>query len=340
MYNSGKGKYIVISLRSVWPRLWPQDIARWALGALLLAHFGVMVAARAADQRLILTDGTDQLVRSYEIIGDRVRYLSAERMDWEEIPRELIDWPATEAAQRAAEQAAEEARAKAVQVQPRVIAPGVLMPDREGIYVFTSASLTKLNQAQAIIENDKKRSLLSMITPVPIVKGKAHILLPGKQAQAAVRGSPSAVYIMLSPAAPDAATGAKPSDSNGGKSAQSRGAAKPSAAQQAQSSANGGNLFALVRLRAKGNERQVGEISFSPLGGAMNESRDLIAASFELAFPAQTNADGDSLSVVWKLVPQAPLAPGEYAVIEFVDHQRQNLFVWDFRVTAASEPRQ
>src|SRR5262252_5547020 len=37
-------------------------------------------------KKLVLRDGTFQLVRGYQRNGDRVRYLSAERGDWEEIP--------------------------------------------------------------------------------------------------------------------------------------------------------------------------------------------------------------------------------------------------------------
>src|SRR3989454_4586945 len=46
-------------------------------------------------KKLVLKDGTFQLVRGYSRNGERVRYLSAERGDWEEIPAAMVDWDAT-----------------------------------------------------------------------------------------------------------------------------------------------------------------------------------------------------------------------------------------------------
>src|SRR5277367_7105759 len=55
------------------------------------------LAQAAPNQRLVLKDGTYQVVTKYQKVGDRVRYFSAERGQWEELPANLVDWAATEA---------------------------------------------------------------------------------------------------------------------------------------------------------------------------------------------------------------------------------------------------
>src|ERR1039457_6392386 len=85
-------------------------------------------------RRLILKDGSYQSVTKYEIHGERVRYFSAERGEWEEAPKALIDWQAPDKF--------EHARA------PRA-PPGLPLPDEGGIFLLdTYQNLPQLSELQ------------------------------------------------------------------------------------------------------------------------------------------------------------------------------------------------
>ena len=98
------------------------------------------VPAPIQAHRLILKDGSYQSITKYEIHGDRVRYFSAERGEWEEVPNSLIDWDATAKFEqgrlqgKVAPEAVEldkelEAERKAEQARSPQVAPGLRLPD-------------------------------------------------------------------------------------------------------------------------------------------------------------------------------------------------------------------
>ena len=64
------------------------------------SHAGAAEPGLPTGKKLMLKDGSFQLVREYEVDGDRVRYFSIDQRDWEEIPASLVDWDATKKSRR------------------------------------------------------------------------------------------------------------------------------------------------------------------------------------------------------------------------------------------------
>src|SRR5579862_2775228 len=100
-------------------------------------------AVLRANEKLCLKDGSYQIVSSYEVRGDRVRYFSVERGEWEEVPASLVDFDATKRAMddsKAAEKKQVE-EAKEVEKerfykppdQGMEVAPGIRLPGDDGI---------------------------------------------------------------------------------------------------------------------------------------------------------------------------------------------------------------
>ena len=76
-------------------------MARWIkrislLAATLIALACTPVWSQQNAKRLIMKDGSYQSATKWEVVGQRVRYYSAERYDWEEVPKDFVDWPATD----------------------------------------------------------------------------------------------------------------------------------------------------------------------------------------------------------------------------------------------------
>lgn len=148
--------------------------------ALLLFTF----AASAAD-RLYLKDGTYQLTNQYEVKIDRVRYFSTERGEWEEIPLELVDLDRTkgEVAARKAQiesdsKAEAEERAAERASQKQVAS----LPSTPGVFYIHGDLIEPIKVAESKIVNNKKRSVLKALSPIPLVPGKSTLELDGDHA--------------------------------------------------------------------------------------------------------------------------------------------------------------
>jgi len=272
------------------------------------SHAGVHALPRG--KKLILKDGSFQLARSYERNGERVRYYSVERGDWEEIPAAMVDWDATAKAETA-EQSEEDALAKKIHSQEQArkmetvmdvdaslqVAPGVFLPPGEGMFVIDGKSVVLLEQVGSQVKTDKKQFLKQVLSPIPIVPSKQNVEIPGTRAKVRVSNAQIEFYLREAPPDPDRTTPIVKSSRPG----------------------ESGPEVELVRATVKGNRRQLESIK-SLFGQEMDEKRATISIQrWEVA------------PTVFRFTVSEPIPPGEYALTEILP-DGMNLFVWDFGV--------
>jgi hypothetical protein len=270
-------------------------------------------ASLPRGKKLVLTDGSFQLVRNYEKTGDRVRYFSVERGAWEEIPAALVDWDATKKAEAADEKTTaemlekvriQEAAAKAetpVDVDASLtVAPGVFLPDGEGMFAFEGKSVKRLGQAGSAVKTDKKTVLKQVFSPIPIIPSKRNVEIPGTKATVRLTSSVPEFYLREPPPDPD----------------------HDSSVLRTGRQGMSGPDVALVRAKVKGSNRLLESIR-SQFGQQISQDRDEIAIQRWEVAPD-----------IYRFTLSAPLPPGEYALAEILQ-DGLNLYVWDFGVDRA-----
>jgi hypothetical protein len=164
--------------------------------------------------RLMLTDGSYQLVREYQRNGEHVRYYSMERGAWEELPASMVDWNATAKAEAEMEkQSAELVEKVHKQEEARRmenvadidaslrVGDGAFLPSGEGMFVVEGKTIRILDQAGSEMKTDKKRVIAEVLSPVKIVPGKQTLVMQG--AHAAVRLKTNSPEFYLREAPPD-----------------------------------------------------------------------------------------------------------------------------------------
>jgi hypothetical protein len=288
---------------------------------LIVAVFGLIrlpASAQNLAKRLILKDGSYQLAIKWEVKGDRVRYLSAERDEWEELPNSLVDWAATDkyekdrAAGASAPEAVEldkelEAERRAEEARTPQVAPGLHLPDDGGIFLFdtfqSQPQLVTLQQNTGEVNRNRKANILHSAV-IPIASNKQTIELEGPHATVQSHATLPTIYVNL-----EQDTGANVSS--------------PQGPQQPQQPEQAWDRFHIVRVQSKKDKRIVGDIKVSPLGKATQEQNVIVTSS-------------QRLTGGWiKLTPAAALDPGEYAVVEMLG-KGINTYVWDFGVNPSA----
>lgn len=306
--------------------------------ALLLTAFVFLLALPAVSpaqdlaRRLILNDGSYQLVTKYEVKGDRVRYLSAERDDWEELPTSLVDWPATEKYEK--DRAAAEAVPEAVQLDKEIeqehdllqaqlpqVAPGLRLPEDSGVFLLDSfqgePQIDEIQQTAGDVAHNGKTNIFRGLNPAGV---KATIELDGARAPVQAHVDVPSLYINID-AAPDPWEQARPQDST-----QATSGAQPSQQPQMPQPSIPTNRFGIVRAEVKNGKRIVGDVK-RQVTGKISQEQHLVKTT-------TTRVSGGWL----KITPTESLAPGEYALVEMIGQEGtpgkegMNLYVWDFGV--------
>ena len=253
-------------------------------------------AALPRGKKLILADGSFQLVREYQRVGDRVRYYSVERSAWEEIPASLVDWAATakseadeEARQKALVEKAKAAKAAELAVdladidKSIEVRPGIFLPDEKGFYVLDGNLISPVGQDKIDTHSDKGRAFEKVITGIPLISDKIHLEISGKHAKLRVHSAEPEFYF-------------RPADGREPR-------------------------LSLVRAEIKGDKREL-------LTANRNFTGTESYKSEEVSLQVWNAARG-----VYRFTVDRALVPGEYALLEMITDGVAP-FAWDFGVDA------
>jgi len=295
------------------------------LGLALFCLPAIPAPAQNQARRLILKDGSYQSVTKYEVHGDRVRYYSAERGEWEEVPNSMVDWDATEKFEQGrqegkpAPEAVEldkelEAERQAERARSPQVAPGLRLPDEGGIFLLDTyenqPQLAEVQQSGGDLEKNSKSNILRAVIN-PLAGAKQTIELPGPHSKIQSHTTVPSLYINIdlninAAGAPATATVAE----------------KPAAGEPAPLAST--ERFKIIRVEVKNGKRVAGTVKVAVNGSTKTDERFIAATA-------------TTLTGGWvKLAPTEPLAAGEYAVAEMVGKEGMNLYVWDFGVNPSA----
>jgi hypothetical protein len=291
--------------------------------------FALPSPAQDLARRLILKDGSYQLVTQYELKGDRVRYKSAERDDWEELPSSLVDWPATEKyeKERAAAPALPEASTLDKDIDAEeshlpLVAPGLRLPEDSGVFLLdnfqSQPQLVELQQAEGGISRNTRGNILRGAIN-PAASAKQTVELEGEHAAIHVHVAVPSIYINVDDESDQPPAGETASAKISEPSLDAP-RDDPQAPQRPEKTSAPVDRFRIVRAKPKNGKRIVGDIKRA-VTGKVSQDQDSVKVTI------------GRISGGWfKLTPTEDLAPGEYVVVEMSGSDAMNLYVWDFGV--------
>jgi hypothetical protein len=159
------------------------------------------VSLAAANVKLYTTDGDYQIVREYQVDGDRVRFYSVDRSEWEEVPASMVDLKRT-AAEAAAKQQEVDRQTKefddeaaATRAEREELAK---IPQDNGVYRIEDGKLRTFKLADITVRTAKGRSALQVLSPIPLITGKATVELAGERSDNVVKDARPEFFFQLS----------------------------------------------------------------------------------------------------------------------------------------------
>jgi hypothetical protein len=286
-------------------------------------------ATIASIHRLILTDGSYQPVRQWEIKGDRVRFVSTERNGvWEELPVSLVDWAATEKfahghTEAGREESAASADARAVDAEvaaekaeinsrtPQVV-PRLNLPDRDGVWVLdyfqNQPELVTLEQNGGDMNQPTGHNVQrGQINPLP--NRKLEVRLDGMGSKIHLHENQPVFYVSL--------TGGDDTARPDAMSVATSNTKVPGAVSSPHSQ------YAIVEVNPRRDYRVITNMALSQLG----QQSENVTQTTTAVLPGGH----------WmKVIPKQKLTVGQYALMEIIGPREANLAVWDFAIEPQS----
>src|SRR5216683_7922850 len=280
---------------------------------------------------LILKDGSYQIVMSYKIVGNLVRYVSAERGGAEEeIPLSLVDLDATH---RWEKQHAQPGPIDPNNPQPPAIDPELLkeeadraaltpevakdlrLPEEDSVLILDTfrgtPELVPLPQSDGDLNRNTGHNILRAAIN-PLASSHQIVQLKGEKSLIQLHVDTPVLYLRLGEASVSPTGGAPLTvDTHGASSAMN--------ATPAGGSPN--SRYVIVRADVRTGARVIASFRIGLLGSSQHQE-DIVETTTELL------PGGHWL----KITPREPLDFGEFALMEVISDKAVNLGVWDFGV--------
>jgi hypothetical protein len=279
--------------------------------------------------RLILKDGSYQVVMSYRIVGNIVRYISAERGGAEEeIPVSLVDFDATHRweARHTAPDSSDAGQAPILDPEllkeeadraahtPEV-APDLRLPADDSVLALDTfqgtPELVPLAQANSELNKNTAHNILRA-TINPLASSHQIIQLKGERSAVQLHVDTPVIYLRVGDDNPPPTGGTPLTVDTHGASGK---------APTAPSGGSPDSRYVVVRTDVRTDARIVASFRIGLLGD-VRQQEDVVETTTEL-LPGNH----------WmKITPRQPFSFGEYALMEVISDQEVNLGVWDFGI--------